>query len=109
MITFKVKTDFDLDKTVSRIIREVSDDLTKELRSRTPIDTGNARRGWKNRPGRKQATISNKVDYITYADEDGIGLEEGLSKQAPRGFVKQSINKVKKNARSGKYKQRSNR
>lgn len=108
MITFKVKTDFDLDKTVSRIIREVSDDLTKELRSRTPVDTGNARRGWKNKPSRREATISNKVDYITYAP-DGVGLEEGLSKQAPRGFVKQSINKVKKNARSGKYKQRSNK
>ena len=95
-ITFKVKTDFDLDKTVSRIIREVSNDLTKELRSRTPIDTGKARRGWRENIGRRKATVKNQVEYISYH-------EEGHSKQAPRGFVKQSINKIKSKSAYKKF------
>jgi hypothetical protein len=101
-ITFRVKTDFDLDKTVGRIIREISNDLTKELRSRTPIDTGKARRGWREHISRRKATVKNKVEYIS-------ALEDGHSKQAPQGFVNQSINKIKRNARSGKYKQRTNK
>ena len=101
-IKFTVKTDFDLDKTVGRIVREVTNDLANALRSRTPIDTGKARRGWKVSNGRQKSTINNKVKYIQ-------PLEDGHSKQAPQGFVNQSINKIKRNARSGKYKQRSNK
>jgi len=101
-IKFTVKTDFDLDKTVSRIVREVTNDLYNELRSKTPIDTGKARRGWKVSNGSQKSTINNRVEYIS-------ALEDGHSKQAPKGFVNQSINKIKRNARSGKYKQRSNK
>lgn len=101
-ITFKVKTDFDLDKTVNRIVREVSNDLTKELRSRTPIETGKAMRGWKQSHGRINSAVKNKVKYISI-------LEDGWSRQAPKGFVEQSIKKIQRNARSGKYKQRNNK
>jgi hypothetical protein len=87
---------------MNRIVREISDDLHKEIKSRTPIDTGKARRGWKQKHRRNNSTVSNKVKYIQ-------PLEDGHSKQAPKGFVNQSVNKIKRNARSGKYKQRTNR
>lgn len=102
MFTFKVKTDFDLYRTVNRIVREISDDLRDELKRRTPVDTGKAQRGWKQRHRRNRSTVSNRVKYIQR-------LEDGHSKQAPQGFVDQSINKIKRNARSGKYKQRKNK
>lgn len=57
----------------------------QELRDRTPIRTGRARRGWiaETRGGLRDRLIYNKVPYIQY-------LEAGHSKQAPRGFVRQS-------------------
>ncbi len=56
------------------------------VRSRTPIDTGNARSGWFRSPeglsdfGTEQI-IGNDVKYI-------VALEFGHSKQAPQGMVR---------------------
>ena len=54
--------------------------LEEELVARTPIDTGEARQGW-----RKEATsvgfdIINDVEHVKY-------LNEGSSKQAPSHFI----------------------
>lgn len=63
-----------------------------EVRSRTPIDKGRARRGWQKRSSGKDKIIENRVPYIER-------LEGGYSRQAPEGFVKQAttatINKRK--------------
>ena len=102
MFSFTVKSDFDLYKSLGRIVREISEDLEKEIKSRTPVDTGNAKRGWKQKHSRNRSTVSNKVKYIQ-------ALEDGHSKQAPKGFVNQSVKKIQRNARSGKYKTRNNK
>lgn len=76
---------------LNEAIRELGKDLdayqdvlTTELRNslvkRTPIDSGKARRGWKE----DKNSVSNTVPYIQR-------LEQGWSSQAPRGFVKQSV------------------
>lgn len=75
-------------KSAIKMIEEVvdkeqvalQDTLQTEIRKRTPIDTGQARRGWQKRSGQ----VVNRVPYIER-------LEKGYSKQAPQGFVKQSI------------------
>lgn len=71
----------ELRKVVDDTKKEVLDTLVTEIKPRTPIDTGNARRGWTKR----RDTVRNDVPYIER-------LEGGYSKQAPRGFTKQAIN-----------------
>jgi hypothetical protein len=57
------------------------------IRDTTPIRTGRARRGWNKR--RSQGTgsfrvIENKVPYVIY-------LNEGHSRQAPKGYIQQQL------------------
>lgn len=59
----------------------VTAELKRQLVPRTPIDSGRARRGWTERQGK---SVENRVPYIER-------LEQGYSRQAPRGFVNQSI------------------
>lgn len=66
---------------VDSVIQQLVPEVQSQIRRRTPIDTGNARRGWNTR----NTTIENKVPYIER-------LEKGYSKQAPNGFVRQGIN-----------------
>jgi hypothetical protein len=70
-----------LEKAVRDEIRELTSTLQEEIKQRTPIDTGRARRGWRKRT---QGGVSNRVPYIG-------ALEQGRSRQAPSGFVKQSV------------------
>lgn len=70
-----------LDKVKKDITAEVLDTLEAEIKKRTPIDTGRARRGWQQRGAK---TLRNDVPYIER-------LEGGYSRQAPRGFTKQAI------------------
>lgn len=67
----------DTAKTEQEALQDI---LASEIRSRTPIDTGQARRAWRKRSGQ----VENRVPYIER-------LENGYSKQAPQGFVQQSI------------------
>ena len=78
---------------ISTRVDRLVGDLRKELISRTPKQTGRASRGWR-QTGRYDATkpsaqevLRNDVPYI-------MPLEEGHSKQAPRGFVTQAIDSV---------------
>lgn len=65
-----------IDSVIQRLVPEVQ----SQIQRRTPIKSGNARRGWQTR----QSTIENKVPYIER-------LEHGYSRQAPNGFVRQGI------------------
>jgi hypothetical protein len=59
----------------------------------TPVDTGEARRGWKSlkvfRRGRElvDGFIKNDVEHIT-------ALNNGHSKQAPKYFIEQVLSKI---------------
>lgn len=71
-----------LDETLEQTKEEVLNTLEAEIKKRTPIDTGRARRGWQQR---QTDTLRNDVPYIGR-------LEDGYSRQAPRGFTTQAIN-----------------
>jgi len=73
-------------------IEERIDYATDTLRVVTPVDTGRARLGWKNKKnydsyGFSGGTISNSVEYIDV-------LNNGHSKQAPRYFIEQVLLKI---------------
>lgn len=73
-------------------IHERIDYATDQLRVVTPVDTGRARKGWRNK---KQfdnnrfaaGTIINDVEYIEV-------LNRGHSKQAPRYFIEQVLSTI---------------
>lgn len=87
------KTSKAMKKFVADEIDLFTDDLLKNLKSnrpakpgtgKTPFKSGRASRGW----NKQNNIVKNTVPYINR-------LEEGYSRQqAPRGFVKQSINKT---------------
>lgn len=78
-IQFDIKVDNKFKATSLKMIKELQDypkNVHKFFVAKTPIDTGNARRN---------TTLSNNTIYATYPYAQR--LDEGHSKQAPRGMV----------------------
>ena len=79
----------DVTRAIDKAAIELGNTIKENVRLRTPIDKGNARRGWL--PTGKIRTpkwsITNNVEYI------GI-LNEGHSRQAPAKFIQQEIKKA---------------
>lgn len=69
-----------LQRLIDDEIEALGEEYTSQVRRRTPIDTGRARRGWQKRT----KEIRNDVPYIRR-------LENGYSSQARNGFVNQAV------------------
>lgn len=69
------------------MIDKVSNDVLIVARDKTPIRLGKARRGWKKRKTNRGTVIENRVLYIDQ-------LEQGSSRQAPRGIVGPTIQEI---------------
>lgn len=91
------------DRTIRQLKAEIDTDLSTfvkqyvgMLRSTTPIDTGRARNGWQQTFRKGQVGNKNRVP-IARNDVPYIGvLDEGWSKQAPRGIVEPALNRTRK-------------
>jgi hypothetical protein len=81
-----------LEDIVEQEKQNLADDYRSAVVPRTPIDTGRARNGWQAR----KTGINNAVPYIRK-------LEEGYSRQAPRGFVQQALNITIERSNQRKY------
>lgn len=69
----------DFDKLKDTVI----DEIMVRVVERTPVDTGNAKKGWyKDSEG-----VHNDVPYVDI-------LENGWSDQAPNGFVRVSLEEI---------------
>lgn len=82
-----------LEEDIKTNVSKLSGIVKEEIAVRTPIKTGRARRGWQDR----QNQVENRVPYIGR-------LEEGYSKQARNGFVKQGISAAVKKFNKGENK-----
>jgi hypothetical protein len=75
---------FDLNKAhaiaVKKAMAPKISTMVAALKVATPIDTGEARDGWRYEAGK----IVNDVDHI-------VALNEGSSKQAPTHFIEMSL------------------
>lgn len=84
MIKIKIKQSNkflkDFDDAVASARKGRIPSLVAALRAATPVDTGNARDGWKS----SGSTIYNEVDYID-------NLNSGSSKQAPTRFIEKTL------------------
>lgn len=66
---------------------KIADDIKSIAVSKTPIDKGQARRGWRLETSFKTKKIVNRVPYIDL-------LENGRSKQAPRGIIGPTLREI---------------
>lgn len=69
-----------------------------EIKQRTPVDTGTAKAGWKNRTTQQGFEITNQVPYIGVLDKGRHMTRRGYrgSKQAPNGIVGPSLDAIKR-------------
>ena len=79
----------EVERLANMEIEERIDFATETLKVVTPVDTGKARRGWRNEirkdyDGFVDGEIINEVEYIEY-------LNNGHSKQAPKYFIEQVL------------------
>ena len=83
----------ELSNDVDQMVRQVSTDLFNTIKQITPVRSGRAKRGWRLRKERKYSyEVSNRVPYIDR-------LDEGYSKQAPRGMTRPATREVLNRAR----------
>lgn len=86
----------DIEKKLRRAIQQAGEDLNRELKEGTPVDTGYAKSRWNKTSSTKSVEIKNDAPYIE-------PLDKGSSKQAPNGITKPAINKIIDNFKKGKY------
>tara|TARA_X000000950_G_scaffold83489_1_gene105064 strand:- start:1418 stop:1726 length:309 start_codon:yes stop_codon:yes gene_type:complete len=78
----------DLETQINDLIEDVSRRTLKTAKANTPIRSGRARKSWStDSKGPGQFEVSNSVPYIEQ-------LEQGRSKQAPRGITKPTVKAV---------------
>jgi len=83
----------ELSNDVDQMVRQVSTDLFDTVKQKTPVASGRAKRGWRLRQeGKFRYEIANRVPYISR-------LDEGYSKQAPRGMTRPATREVLNRAR----------
>jgi|TARA_E500000178_G_C17023437_1_gene756716 hypothetical protein len=78
--------------SVEQSVKKVSTNLIKtllvEVKKATPIRQGRARKGWRVERQGTNTKVVNRVPYIGT-------LERGRSKQAPRGILRPTVQKIK--------------
>jgi len=77
-----------LQKDIADAIEDANDDTFKFYRKETPVRGGNARNKTKYRESRDKYSITSNYDYAER-------LDEGWSKQSPKGFTKPSFEFLK--------------
>ena len=76
-----------LEREKERLMTTIAQDILETARSKTPIDKGQARRGWRLESSYRQKRIVNRVPHID-------ALENGHSKQAPNGILGPTVREI---------------
>ena len=83
----------DLNKEIDQTVRLISQDYFGLVKDKTPVKSGRAKRGWKMKKQKKFSyRVSNRVPYIGR-------LDEGYSKQSPRGMTRPAAGEVLRTSR----------
>ncbi len=78
-----------LEREKDSLVTKIAEDTKSVAVQKTPIDQGQARRGWRLESSFKMKKIVNRVPYIDL-------LEKGRSKQAPNGILGPTIREISK-------------
>lgn len=75
----------------------LANEVYREVRKNTPVDTGRAKSGWTKTVTDKGFTVQNAVPYVPVLDKGRHMTNRGMrgSKQAPKGIVGPSLNSIK--------------
>jgi len=76
-----------LEREKEKLVSTIAQDTLVVARSKTPIDKGQARRGWRLESTFQQKKIVNRVPHID-------ALENGHSKQAPNGILGPTVREI---------------
>jgi hypothetical protein len=83
----------DLNRELDQTVRQISQDYFDLVKEKTPVRTGRAKRGWRLKKQRKLSySVNNRVPYVGR-------LDEGYSKQAPRGMTRPAAREVLRTSR----------
>lgn len=82
----------EIDKDLEAVVERVATIVEESVKKFTPIKSGRARRGWNKKETGQGFNVNNKVPYIGR-------LEEGYSKQAPKGIIKPTVREIKRRIR----------
>lgn len=79
-------------------VQKLGQELFREVKQRTPVDTGRAKSGWRNKNTQQGFEINNPVPYIGVLDKGRHMTSRGMrgSKQAPKGMVGPSLDSIKR-------------
>lgn len=86
----------ELEREITRIVDNIADDTIEVAKRNTPIDKGRARQGWRLDKAGDYTRIGagtygrQIVNSVPYA----VHLEEGHSKQAPRGILGPTVAEI---------------
>ena len=76
-----------LEREKDRVISEIAQDTLEVATRNTPIDKGQARKGWRSENAGGDIRIVNRVPYVDL-------LEQGRSKQAPNGILGPTVREI---------------
>lgn len=77
----------DLRSQIQGLIKDVKEQTYQTARSLTPVDTGYAKSQWKKQDQARGFKVFNATPYIPF-------LDEGSSKQAPKGITRPTVRKM---------------
>lgn len=78
----------ELKNTLSKVVKDLAEEVFVDAKQNTPYKTGNARKNWNKKIGKENFSVINQVPYIER-------LEAGASKQAPKGIIGPTLSQVK--------------
>lgn len=82
----------DLEKSLTRLVKQIADDVYATAKTKTPVRSGRAKNAWTEATSKNNFKVENRVPYIDK-------LEAGASRQAPKGIIGPTLTTIK-----GKYK-----
>ena len=83
-----------LEREKDRIIGLIARDTLEVAKKNTPIDKGQARRGWKLTRDVVNSTLSGTDYRISNSVNHAVYLEQGRSKQAPNGILGPTVREI---------------
>jgi hypothetical protein len=86
-----------LKRNLDRMVQKLGVEVYTEVRAKTPVDTGRAKRGWNLKNTKSGFEIENQVPYVGVLDRGRHMTNRGMrgSKQAPKGIVGPSLKTIK--------------
>lgn len=94
-----------MEKDIAKAMKSISLKVLASVVKKTPVDTGMAKNSWNLSEGKIDTSLNNKVRdeisgkkdiYLTNSVDYIMKLENGYSKQAPKGMVALTVNELKR-------------